>query len=159
MLAGIAFRSTALWPRPTVPLTLISAVVCRRLPFTSTSTWSAPRPRNVAGRTASVPSAIADRGKFTLGASAWIICAVSVRPVAFMSTALNTSTGTGDLVTVRSSARVPITATASRLVALRCSTTSRVSVWPAAIVIGCVALANPICRNRNVYVPGRNAMA
>jgi hypothetical protein len=56
MLAGIAFRSTAACPRPIEPFTFTSALVCRRLPFTSTSTWSAPSPRSVAGRTWSVPS-------------------------------------------------------------------------------------------------------
>jgi hypothetical protein len=78
--AGMALRSTALWPRPIEPLTFTSELVWRRLPLTSTSTWSAPRPRSVSGRTASVPSLIVARGKFTLGASCWRICAVSTRP-------------------------------------------------------------------------------
>jgi hypothetical protein len=37
-LAGIAFRSTMPEPRPMLPFTLISALVWRRFPFTSTST-------------------------------------------------------------------------------------------------------------------------
>jgi len=38
MDAGIAFRSTPVEPRPTVPLTLTSALLWRRLPLTSTNT-------------------------------------------------------------------------------------------------------------------------
>src|SRR5216117_857146 len=38
--AGIAFRSTPTVPRPNVPLTCTNALEWRRLPLTSTSTWS-----------------------------------------------------------------------------------------------------------------------
>ena len=63
-----------------LPFTLISALECRRLPLTSTSTWSGASPRRVAGRVWSVPSATVGRGKLKEGASDWMICAVSVRP-------------------------------------------------------------------------------
>ena len=46
---GIAFKSTPTVPRPNVPLTCTSAGGCRRLPLTSTSTWSGPKPRRLAG--------------------------------------------------------------------------------------------------------------
>ena len=69
-------------PRPIVPFTWTSAVVCRRLPLTSTSTWSGPSPRRLAGRTDAEPSAIVVRGKLKEGASRWIACIVSVAPVA-----------------------------------------------------------------------------
>src|SRR5437899_296974 len=55
---GIAFKSTPTVPRPNVPLTNTSALVCRRLPLTRTSTWSGPRPRRLAGLMWSVPSAM-----------------------------------------------------------------------------------------------------
>src|SRR5439155_25350714 len=45
---GMAFRSTPTVPRPTVPLTNTSALVCRRFPLTRTSVWSGPRPRRLA---------------------------------------------------------------------------------------------------------------
>ena len=78
---GIALRSTPADPRPIVLLMWMSAVWCRRLPFTSTSTWSGPRPLSVAGRTVSVPSDMVGRGKLNDGASAWIAAIVSVAPV------------------------------------------------------------------------------
>ena len=74
---GIAFRSTPVDPRPMLPFRCTSALWWRRLPLTSTSTWSGPRPRSVAGRTVSVPSVIVGRGKLNDGASDWITCAVS----------------------------------------------------------------------------------
>jgi hypothetical protein len=55
----------------------------------------------------SVPSAIEVRGKFTDGASRWMICDVSVRPVFSITAAVITSTGTGEEVTVRSARRLP----------------------------------------------------
>ena len=78
METGIAFRSTPVEPRPTVPLTCTSAVLWRRFPLISTSTWSGPRPRMVAGRTDAEPSAMVVRGKLNEGARAWMTCMVSV---------------------------------------------------------------------------------
>ena len=80
----MALRSTPVEPRPIVPLTCTSALVWRRLPLTSTSTWSGPRPRRVAGRTVSVPSVIVGRGKLNDGASASMIWLVSEAPVVSM---------------------------------------------------------------------------
>ena len=112
-LAGMALRSTIPEPRPMLPFTLIRALECRRLPLTSTSTWSGARPRRVAGRVWSVPSVMVGRGKLKDGASDWMICAVSVRPVCLISAAVSTSTGTAASVEVRSAARVPTTANSS----------------------------------------------
>ena len=47
---GNALKSTDTEPRPIEPLTFTSALLWRRFPFTSTSTWSGASPRNVAGR-------------------------------------------------------------------------------------------------------------
>ena len=69
MAVGIVFRSTAAAPRPIVPLTLTSEAAWRRLQFTSTSVWSGARPRSVAGRTVSVPSARPGRGKLNDGSA------------------------------------------------------------------------------------------
>jgi hypothetical protein len=132
-LGGMAFRSTAVEPRPTVPLTLTSALPCRRLPLSSTSSWSGARPRSVAGRTWSVPSAMVARGKFTEGASRWMICAVSVSPVCWISSEVTTSTGTGALSTERSGRREPTTTSASMSIPAPASTRkSRVAACPAA---------------------------
>jgi hypothetical protein len=92
--AGIALRSTPVEPRPMLPLTWTSALVCRRLPLTSTSTWSEPRPRRVAGRTVSVPSVIVGRGKLNDGVSCSRIWFVSLAPAVSMSWISRTSTGT-----------------------------------------------------------------
>ena len=91
---GIALRSTPVEPRPMLPLRCTSALVCRRLPLMSTSTWSGPRPRRVAGRTESVPSVMVGRGKLKDGASFWMTCMVSLRPVASICRAVMMSTGT-----------------------------------------------------------------
>ena len=114
-----------------LPFTLMSALAWRRLPLTSTSTWSGPRPRSVAGRVWSVPSEMVARGKLNEGASAWMIWAVSVRPVCLISAAVSTSTGTGASVEVRSAARVPTTAISSRASGSRWSAKSWVRVAPA----------------------------
>jgi hypothetical protein len=105
----------------------------------STSTWSAPRPRRVAGRTWSVPPDTVARGKFTLGASCWRIYAVSVRPVLATLAADSTSTGTGDSITERARARLPTTATASSADAARTSRKFAVEVQPAVITTARVA--------------------
>src|SRR5258705_9581102 len=64
---GIKLRSTAALPRPTVPLMLSSAETWRRLPLINTRVWSGLRPRKVAGRNASDPSAIDGDGKLNDG--------------------------------------------------------------------------------------------
>ena len=80
-MPGMRFKSTAALPRPTVPLMLSSAETWRRLPLTRTSVWSGLRPRSVAGRSASEPSAIDGCGKLNDGTSWLRILLVSVWPV------------------------------------------------------------------------------
>src|SRR5205085_7586108 len=108
---GIRLRSTAALPRPTVPLILSSDETCRLLPLTSTKVWSGLRPRKVAGRSASVPSAIEGCGKLNDGTRTLRIRLVSVCPDVAIASAPNTSTGTGLSATVRSVRRVPVTMT------------------------------------------------
>jgi hypothetical protein len=73
--------------------TLTSACWWRRLPLTSTSTWSDPRPRRVAGRMMSVPSLMVVREKLKLGATICRIWPTSVAPVEVSTSRLMTSTG------------------------------------------------------------------
>ena len=115
---GIAFRSTADEPRPMVPLTLTSAEVWRRLPLTSTSTWSGERPRSCAGRTPLVPSAMPGRGKFSEGRARASAVASSVVPVALKASGVMMSIGEDDSATVRSLTRVPVTMMVSRVLAV-----------------------------------------
>ena len=152
-LAGIAFRSTIPCPRPMVPFTLMSALVCRRLPLISTSTWSAPSPRSVIGRTWSVPSPIVVRGKLTDGASAWRICAVSVRPVEWISSWVSTSTGTGWSPTDRSARRLPTTAISSSDTAARVSAKSWVTSAPPATFTLARPEPYPMALTRSSWVP------
>src|SRR4051794_29245023 len=106
---GIKFRSTAALPRPTVPLMLSNDETWRRLPLTRTRVWSGLRPRSVAGRNASVPSAIEGCGKLNEGTRSLRILLVSVWPELAIASAFSTSTGTGLSATVRSVRRVPVT--------------------------------------------------
>jgi len=102
MLAGIASRSTPVEPRPVVPFTFSSALVCRRRPFTSTSTWSGPMPRSVSGWITSLPSATPLRGAWMPGASDCSARLVCIRPVARSAVPGITSTGCGTSITERS---------------------------------------------------------
>jgi hypothetical protein len=110
--SGIAFRSTGAEPRPRVPLTLTTAEVWRRLPFTSTRVWSGDRPRSWAGRTASLASAPTGRGKFIDGSRRDSTVASSFEPVPSSSLLPMTSTGDSVSRVRRFSERVPVTTTA-----------------------------------------------
>ncbi len=112
---GIALMSTAEAPRPMLPLTLICAEVWRRLPLTSTSTWSGDSPRNCAGRMPLVPSVNAGRGKFSEGSTRDSAVASSEVPVDCSASLLMMSIGDCDSATVRSLTRVPVTMTVSRV--------------------------------------------
>ncbi len=114
---GIALMSTADEPRPMLPLTLIIAEVWRRLPSTSTSTWSGDRPRSCAGRTPLVPSVSAGRGKFSEGRARDSAVASSLVPVDCRASGVMMSIGDCDSATVRSATRVPVTITVSRVLA------------------------------------------
>ena len=77
--------------------------------MTSTKVWSGDRPRSVAGRMTSEPSAIDGRGKLNDGTSALSAVLVSPAPPVVSACAVITSTGTGESATVRLAARVPVT--------------------------------------------------
>ena len=124
-LEGMVFMSTADDPRPIEPLTLTSEAAWRRLELTSTSVWSGARPRSAAGRTVSVPSLSAGRGKLNEGSatdSAWF---TSETPPFCSSSALTTSTATAVSSAVRSATRVPVTMTTSPSSAACCA-----MAWP-----------------------------
>ena len=106
---GMVFKSTAVDPRPTEPLRLTNADWWRRLPLTSTSTWSGASPRNVAGRSESVPSVKDGCGKLNDGTSWFSNLLVSVVPLFSSASPEMTSTGTVLSATVRSVRRVPVT--------------------------------------------------
>ena len=112
---GMALISTAAEPRPMLPLTLIIAEVWRRLPLTSTSTWSGDRPRSCAGRMPLVPSVSAGRGKFSEGRARDSAVASSVVPVDCSASGVMMSMADCDSATVRSATRVPVTITVSRV--------------------------------------------
>ena len=87
------------------------------MPLTSTNTWSGARPRSCAGRTASVPSVIAGRGKFSEGSARDSAVANSTVPVASSASGVMTSIGAADSATVLLLARVPVITTVSRVLA------------------------------------------
>ena len=122
---GIAFMSVPAVPRPTVSSTCTRALLWRRLPLTSTSVWSGPRPRSVAGRTASVPSVMDELAKLNDGASICSARPVSVCPESRSRSPGISSTGTGDSSGCRPAERVP-TATTSTA-----SATAASSSWTA----------------------------
>ena len=122
---GMRLRSTAALPRPIVPLMLSRAETWRRLPLTRTRVWSGLRPRRVAGRSTSVPSAIEGCGKLNEGTSWLRTLLVSVRPVLVSASLPMTSIGTLLSATVRSVRRVPVT-----MITLAGSTSAW--VWPGA---------------------------
>ena len=110
---GMAFRSTAAEPRPIEPLTLTRAEAWRRMPLIRTRVWSGARPRRVAGRTLSVPSVMAGRGKVREGATAASAAAISVVPWRVRASVEMTSTGARVSRRVRPSVRVPVTTSSS----------------------------------------------
>src|SRR3989442_1072227 len=126
---GIAFRSTRTVPRPKVPFTCTSALACRRLPLTSTSTWSGPRPRRLAGLMWSDPSAMVWCEALNEGASVARIWLTSVWPLSAISCVEITSTGTGVSTAVRD-VRAPTTTTSFNDRGVAASLKSAVTVRP-----------------------------
>ena len=108
---GIALMSVPAEPRPTVCCTLTSACWWRRLPFTSTSSWSGPRPRSVAGRMMSVPSLMKVVLKLNEGSSSCSALPSSSVPVEARSFAPTSPTGTEVSRAERAAPREPITTT------------------------------------------------
>ncbi len=100
---------------------MISAVLCRRFPLTSTSVWSGLRPRRppVAITVEVPPPARAGRlNEGTRVCSAW---KAPARPVRSSSAALSTSIGVGLSVTVRGWPRTPVTTTSETSLVLAAS--------------------------------------
>ncbi len=118
-LTGMALKSTGVVPLPILLSVLTSVELWRRLPLTSTSTWSGDSPRSCAARTWSAPPELDCRGKLNEGSSACSALPSSplTTPALRMSSAVSTSTGEVDSSTVRSLARVPVTITVSSVVA------------------------------------------
>ena len=102
---GMALRSTPTVPRPKVPLTCTRALEWRRLPLISTSTWSGPRPRRLAGLMWSVPSAMVWWDALKEGANWRRVWLISVWPDWSISRAEMMSTGAGVSTAVRTVAR------------------------------------------------------
>ena len=110
-LSGSALKSTGLVPLPVLDSTFTTADTWRRLPLTSTSTWSGLMPRSCAARTWSAAPELLCRGKLNEGSS---VCSAAARlpsgPAARRrSSAYSTSIGEAELSTVRSRLRVPVT--------------------------------------------------
>ena len=105
---GMVLMSVPAEPRPMDCCTLTSACWWRRLPLTSTSTWSGPSPRSVAGQIRSVPSLTKLVGKLNEGASFCSSLPVSIAPVASIASRPITSTGAAVSVSERLPARVPV---------------------------------------------------
>ena len=108
---GIALMSVPAEPRPMVCCTLTSACWWRRLPFTSTSSWSGPRPRSVAGRMMSVPSLMKVVVKLKDGSSSCSTLPSSSEPADWRSFALIRPTGTAVSSAVLAWVREPSTTT------------------------------------------------
>src|SRR5450830_1886273 len=108
---GMALRSTGAEPRPRVPLTLTTAELWRRLPLASTRVWSGDRPRNCAGRTASLASAPVARAKFSDGSRRASTVASSPEPVLCRSREVRMSIGDSESMVRRFFAKVPVTTT------------------------------------------------
>jgi hypothetical protein len=105
-----------------VPLTFTSDEAWRRFELSSTSVWSGDRPRSVAGRIVSVPSARPGRGKLNEGNamdSAWLS---SVTPTLARASADTMSTATAVSSADRSATRVPVTMMFSRSSLAACAT-------------------------------------
>ncbi|MNP54373.1 hypothetical protein D3C76_1489200 [compost metagenome] len=95
------------------------ALLCRRLPLTSTSTWSEARPRNEAPWAMEPAKApCGDCGKLNDGDSAVSAPDKSWAPVSCNCSALSTSTGAALSRAVTSLRRVPTTTTVSSLLSL-----------------------------------------
>ena len=88
---------------------------------------------------------------------AWIICAVSVRPVALISLADSTSIGTGASITVRASPRVLSVETASSVAMARVSEKFAVVTLPAVMDTESMTVLKPSARTRTSYRPGGSA--
>lgn len=99
-----------------MPLMFNVALVCRRLPLTSTNTWDAVSPRKVAERTTPLASQPARSGRLNDGMNLLNASSRLGLPTERSCSPVTTSIGVGLVVTVRCSApRLPVTTTVSRV--------------------------------------------
>src|SRR5471032_2023662 len=114
-MADTGIRSRSLGAAPLlIPLILSVALVCRRLPLTSTSTWDAVSPRRVAERTTPLASQPERSGKLNDGMNLLRASSRLGLPTACSCSPVTTSIGVGLVVTVRCWApRLPVTTTVS----------------------------------------------
>ena len=117
-----------------LPYHVITAVRCRRFPFTSTRVWSGARPRRLAGRAKVAASLIGWMFTLNDGLTLRSRSAKSVAPWFTISPLGITTTGTGDSVTVLGCARVPTTTSDPMSSAVSASDTLRLVVWLSEIV-------------------------
>lgn len=129
---GMALMSVPAEPRPMVCCTFTSACWWRRLPLISTSTWSGPRARSVAGRMMSVPSLMKVREKLNDGCSICRICPSSCAPLRWMSSEPSTSTGASVSSSTRPTAREPVTTSSSTGSACCCAEATGAKARPIA---------------------------
>lgn len=107
-LAGMRSRSAGDWPFCVVPLMNITAVLCRRLPLTNTSTWSLDSPRIEAVLIAKLaPAPLLEA--LTDGTKVAIRPRTDCLPLLVRSSAESTSIGARLSATVRVVWRVPVT--------------------------------------------------
>ena len=112
---GMLLKSTGLVPLPSFDSVVSVAVPCRRLPFTSTSTWSGLRFRSCAGRTRSAKLEFDWRGRLNEGTSDWIAAPISpgIDAARRMDSCGSRSIGARLSSTLWPAVRVPTTTTSS----------------------------------------------
>jgi hypothetical protein len=108
-------KSTGAVPRPILASMVVMDVVWRRLPFTSTSTWSGLNPRSCAGRTRSAEPEFDWRDRLNDGTSTCNVCASSPPKAPAPAICCASTTSTGTVVSSGDSARplVAVTTTSS----------------------------------------------
>ena len=112
---GMLLKSTGLVPLPSLDSVVSVAVVWRRLPLTSTSTWSGLRLRSCAGRTRSAKFEFDWRGRLNDGTSDWMAAPTSPGIAADrrMASGVTRSTGARLSSRLRPAVRVPTTTISS----------------------------------------------
>ena len=112
-MAPVGIRARSVATEPGKPSSLTMAVVCRRLPLTSTSVCDGSRLRSCPARTMLPRSGCTRAGKLNDGKAVSSASSKFNLPVACNCCALITSMGAALLATVRPVPRAPVTMTAS----------------------------------------------
>ena len=108
----------------------------RRLPLTMTNVLSEDRPRKLAGRIILAASLIGCKWTFNEGTALWSCIRRSLLPALPSSSALITSTGTGESPTERGAPRDPITTTSSSVASAAVATVG--SAMPPAMIAAAI---------------------